>query len=275
MARPRKQVSNGRPRKQNDLASLSTEVLRLRLQALNLPITGGKATLISRLNLATGTKQSRSTSNSQAGRARTKRLAPKSRPVRATLTAAPAESSTKQANLENPGDDSSSVASGCNLDEIIGEFSLDDSPDPVQAGPFTAAQLAAIQDIVRSSFDQALQSFHWSLGLDQQPGTFNTLHHRPGSACPVGLNRPLKQNLQDKILRAPTTAKVPAPTPILSAIPPRTAPSASVSTDHPDATRVPALSPMSAAIADPQTIPLSPVLAVSPRPTAAQMDPVT
>ena len=46
MARPRKQVSNGRPRKQNDLASLSTKVLRLCLQALNLPITGGKATLI-------------------------------------------------------------------------------------------------------------------------------------------------------------------------------------------------------------------------------------
>ena len=46
MARPRKHVSNGRPQKQNDLASLSTEVLRLRLQALNLPITVGKATLI-------------------------------------------------------------------------------------------------------------------------------------------------------------------------------------------------------------------------------------
>ncbi|XP_073258365.1 uncharacterized protein [Porites lutea] len=204
MARPRKQVSNGRPRKQNDLASLSTEVLRLRLQALNLPITGGKATLISRLNLATGTKQPRPTSNSQAGRTRTKRLAPKSRPVRATLTAAPAESSTEQAELENPGDDSSSIASGGDLDEIMEEFSSDDSPDPVQAGPFTAAQLAAIQDTVRSSLDQALQSFPWSLGHDQQPGTFNTLHRRPGSAAPVGLNRPLEQNLQDKILRGRT-----------------------------------------------------------------------
>ena len=57
MARPRKQVSNGRPRKQNDLALLSTEVLCLRLQALHLPIMGDKATLISCLNLATGTKQ--------------------------------------------------------------------------------------------------------------------------------------------------------------------------------------------------------------------------
>ena len=102
--------------------------LHFRLQALNLPIMGGKATLISCLNLATGTKQLCSTSNSQAGRARAKHLAPKSRPVRATLTAAAAESSTEQANLENPGDDSSNVASGGNLDEIMEEFSSDDSP---------------------------------------------------------------------------------------------------------------------------------------------------
>ena len=38
----------------NDLASLSTKVLRLCLQALNLPITGGKATLIPHLNLRLG-----------------------------------------------------------------------------------------------------------------------------------------------------------------------------------------------------------------------------
>ena len=197
MARPRKQVSNGRPRKQNDLASLSTKVLRLCLQALNLPITGGKATLIPRLNLAIGTKQPRSTSNSQAGHIQMKRLAPRSRPVRATLTAAPAESSTKQANLENPGDDSSNVMSGGDIDEIMEEFSSDDSPDPVQVGPFTAAQLPAIQDTIRSLLDQSLQSFPWSLGHDQQPGTFNTLHRRPGSASAVGLDRPLEQNLQD------------------------------------------------------------------------------
>ena len=174
MSLPRKQVSNGRRQKQNDLASLSTKVLYLCLQALNLLITGGKVTLIPRLDLAIGTKQPRSTSNSQAGRAQTKRLAPRSRPVRATLTAASAESSTKQANLENPGDDSSSVTSGGDIDEIMEEFSLDDSPDPVQVGPFTAAQLPAIQDTVRSSLDQSLQSFPWSLRHDQQPGTFNT-----------------------------------------------------------------------------------------------------
>ena len=128
-------------------------------------------------------------------------MAPTIRPVRATLTAAPAESTTEQANMGDPGDDSSSVASLGDLDEIMEEFSSDDLPDLVQAGPFTIAQLAAIQDTVRSSLEQALQSFPWSLGHDQQPGTFNTLHRRPGSAAPVGLNRPLKQNLPHKILR--------------------------------------------------------------------------
>ena len=189
MARPRKQVSNGRPLRQNDLASLSTKVLRL--QALNLPITEGKATLISRLKLATGTKQPRSTSNSQAGCARTKRLAPKSRPVRATLTAAPAESSTKQANLENPGDGSSSVASGCNLDEIMGDFSFDDSPDPVQARTFhrrsTGCHTGHRQVLVRSSvaiislvfrarptawhFQHATSQARISLSCGSQPST--------------------------------------------------------------------------------------------------------
>ena len=70
------------------------------------------------------------------------------------------------------------------------EFSSDDSPDPVQDGPFTVAQLSAIQDTFRSSLDQVLQSFPWSLGHDQQPGAFKTLHQRPGSATPVGRNRP-------------------------------------------------------------------------------------
>ena len=38
--------------RQDNLTSLSTEVLRLRLQALNLPITGSKAELISCLKAA-------------------------------------------------------------------------------------------------------------------------------------------------------------------------------------------------------------------------------
>ena len=59
MARPRgapkPQARNRRPRRpenRENLASLTSEVLRLRLQALNLPITGSKAQLVKRLQNA-------------------------------------------------------------------------------------------------------------------------------------------------------------------------------------------------------------------------------
>ena len=54
MAHPRGSSKAPRPRhrRRENLTSLSTEVLRLRLQALNLPITGSKAELISRLKAA-------------------------------------------------------------------------------------------------------------------------------------------------------------------------------------------------------------------------------
>ena len=202
MARPREHFANDRPRKQqekDDFASLSTEVLRLRLQAPSLPITGGKAALISRLNLAT--KQPRAILTQQAGCARTKRLAQKSQPVRATSNA-PGESRHEQANLGDPVDHSSSLASGGDLDELMEDFSLDESPDPAPTGLFTdPLPLAAIHDTVRSSLDQALQSFPWTLGHDTQPNTFINTNRRLGSAAPVGLNRPLEPHLQDKILR--------------------------------------------------------------------------
>ena len=54
---------------------------------------------------------------------------------------------------------------------------------------------------MRSSLDQALQSFPWTLGFDSQPITFINTHRRPGSAALVGLNRPLELHLQNKILR--------------------------------------------------------------------------
>ena len=54
MARPRgtQKVTSARQRHQENLASLSTEVLRLHLQAANLPITGSKAEMISCLKAA-------------------------------------------------------------------------------------------------------------------------------------------------------------------------------------------------------------------------------
>ena len=85
--------------------------------------------------------------------------------VRATLTAAPAESTTEQANMSDPGDDSSSVASLGDLDEIMEEFSSDDLLDLVQAGPFTIAQLAAIQEYRTPSGPRSSKRCNHSPGL--------------------------------------------------------------------------------------------------------------
>ena len=49
MARPQ---ASKRPATGNQLASLSSEVLRLRLQALNLPVRGSRQQLITRLRSA-------------------------------------------------------------------------------------------------------------------------------------------------------------------------------------------------------------------------------
>ena len=56
MARPqaRKTTTPTRGNRRDDLLSLSTEVLRLRLQALNLPIAGNRATLLASLRRARG-----------------------------------------------------------------------------------------------------------------------------------------------------------------------------------------------------------------------------
>ncbi|KAJ7386071.1 hypothetical protein OS493_012405 [Desmophyllum pertusum] len=54
MARPcgARKAQNVRPRRAENIASLTSEVLRLRLQALTLPVNGNKATLVQRLKAA-------------------------------------------------------------------------------------------------------------------------------------------------------------------------------------------------------------------------------
>ena len=53
MARPRVSSKPGKSHGSENLTSLSEEVLRLRLQALNLPISGSKAVLVRRLKATT------------------------------------------------------------------------------------------------------------------------------------------------------------------------------------------------------------------------------
>ena len=61
MARPRvsKRLAQGPTTRKENLSSLSTEVLRLRLKALNLPIAGSRTQLISALKRAATLASSR------------------------------------------------------------------------------------------------------------------------------------------------------------------------------------------------------------------------
>ena len=64
MARPRRTITRSNrasSRGEQDLSVLSSEVLKLRLQALNLPITGSKGQLLNRLKRALPGKVATST----------------------------------------------------------------------------------------------------------------------------------------------------------------------------------------------------------------------
>ena len=216
MARTRgaPQAKNGRQRRQENLASLSAEVLRLRLQSLNLPITGSKADLVHRLKAAT--QRPRADNPPPAGRV-DKRMARKRavRPVRTrTLTQVVNNDALLADNndaRDNVNDDASSAVSEDDLDEPLDETSVDLnlSAPQAQPAPFMAEQLATIQDTVRLSLDQALQSRPFqSIPASVQPyysltspPTQSNQHQRPGAATPLGLQRPLDKNLEDKILR--------------------------------------------------------------------------
>ncbi|XP_068730839.1 uncharacterized protein [Montipora capricornis] len=153
MARPRGSSKATRPRhrRRENLTSLSPEVLRLRLQALNLPITGSKADLISRLKAAV------------------EKPCPTKQPP--------------------PGQVKKSMS----------------VPPVQQPGAFSEAQMAAIQDTVHLSVEQALNSYSYPpverfLGT-ATPNTATPTPHRQGAGTPLGLHRPLDRNLEDKILR--------------------------------------------------------------------------
>ena len=200
MARPRGNLkaATGRARKQDNLSSLSTEVLRLRLQALNLPITGSKADLVSRLQAV-----------------QHPRAAPRTKPGRVQKRSArqrkdrPAESQPAVAVAVDFDGDASEVSSGssvADLDDLL-DFpqsgSRADQETSPSSQPFTETQMAAIQDTVRSSLEQALQSFPFqpTYLTNATPATSNLPQRRPGAATPLGLTRPLDKSLTDKILR--------------------------------------------------------------------------
>lgn len=211
MARPRGKKPNGRrPRRAENLAQLTSEVLRLRLQALNLPITGSKAHMVKRLKAALQPQPAQVENRTPPGRVH-KRKASKAntRVVRERRDNQPnpnnqpdERESTRASTVVEAGDDSSSVSSvddmedPLDLDDPLAEVTLEES----QPAPFTASQLATIRETVQQSLAEVLHSptqpFH-GLAVSQPIAT----PRRPGAATPLGLQRPVDKSTEDKILR--------------------------------------------------------------------------
>ena len=187
----------------SDISQLSSEVLRLRLQNLNLPITGTRSRLLERLRSASVPPQPRPTSRPARGRVgkkgprrnsqRRRRVERRPRQDEEQAPASPA--------LADHGSDidvDSISEAGSSVGDLLDEQLNEQSPGSV----FSPAQLAAIQETVSTSVQAAMQSFQ----TRDVPSCLLVDHSTPNPrfsnvATPVGLNRPLDKSIENKILR--------------------------------------------------------------------------
>ena len=202
MVRPRGSTKAKNGRRTENLAALSTEVLRLRLQALNLPITGSKKDLIARL---TALKKTPHAGNAPpAGRVDKKRQGSKraSRPCPAAATSTTHdEDSLDVSSVESSSDELDAFDEPADLNVIPGDEATRSGQHP---GPFTAEQLSAIQETVLLSVEQAFQQRAFDSirpNVLSESSITSPQPRRPGTATPIGLQRPLENTLEDKILR--------------------------------------------------------------------------
>ena len=211
MVRPRAALNTNRSSAQReDLAVLSSEVLKLRLQALNLPITGSKGQLLTRLKKALLVN-----TGSERTRGRTTRGKIGKTPQRRTpCTAANRQSAGHTAghsalsvemheHAQEPEDSAlSDNASSSSLEEMFGQDDPEDPEEPVSTAQqsLSPAQRTAIEAIVSASVSNALVAFRTPEGGHVSP-PLGQGSCTPGMASPLGLTRPVDRHLEDKILR--------------------------------------------------------------------------
>ena len=174
---PKPQALNRRPRcteKREHLASLTSEVLRLRLQALNLPITGSKAQLVKCLqNAFQSTQRSLAEASKQTGRVQKDRGKGKTRVVRpAVVQPDPIAEDVAEVT------DDSSVSSEDDFDMPPDLDPVEQSILPVNQTPFTTEQLAAIHETVQQSVAEAMYSHRSQVVAD----TVQPFHSFPSAS---------------------------------------------------------------------------------------------
>ena len=194
-----------------DLSRLNSEVLKLRLGALNLPITGSKGQLVSRLKRALPGNSAKPSSNA-AKRQQKKRTSGRSqgnaRPGRSTRkttvvprTTGETETFPPIASHEQEQEDSalSDRASLSSIEDMIESDLENDTESPLNTS-FSPAQRSTIEEIVSRSVHTALNAFSTPAG-SLNPLASNQTSCTPGMASPLGLSRPVDRSLEDKILR--------------------------------------------------------------------------
>ena len=181
-----------------DLSKFTSEVLRLRLQTLNLPITGSKGQLLA------GSCEHNSVQSSR----------PKRRPGRPpqrirsrandTATQLPSAEAggidARQARRLSIPEDRASLSS---IEDML-QSDAEDKPfksnqSTNQRDTLSPAQRSALEDIVSQSVHSALNAFRPHSPFSPPPA--NQTLAVSGMATPLGLSWPLDRNMEDKIFR--------------------------------------------------------------------------
>ena len=152
MARPRSKSSKAT--RTDALKNLSSEVLRLRLQNLNLPITGSRTRLIERLRLAT-ISVSAATPGCSGGRTHNgwvHKEKPLASNIRIRLRPQP-DDPTAQADTEIRSSDEDQQSG---MDSAVEELFEDFQPQVPKDAVFSPAQMSAIQETMSNSVTPAV-----------------------------------------------------------------------------------------------------------------------
>ena len=207
MARPRahkRATPQGKKARKENLAALSNEVLRLRLQALNLPIAGTRTQLLAALKRVLDVSTNPPAKSSRVAKH------PRSRADKLKQTNVSDDQVSVADDHDDGGEDVSDTASSIDdkplnqppirspsVDDILG--AADDGQS--NSSPFTQAQLRAIQTTVQASISQAMSVSQIGPGTGTRRANLHPVVCPSGTASPLGLQRPLDKSLEDKILR--------------------------------------------------------------------------
>ena len=199
MVRPRSKSSKAT--RIDDFKTLSSEVLRVRLQNLNLPITGSRARMLERLRLATNSApavvQRLPSGRPHNGRVHKNKNKPSSN-VRVRPRPQPIVI-TEQADVDTHSSDEDERS---DVDSAVDELFEDVEAQILQDAVFSPAQMSAIQETMSTSVNEALRVFNNHEAQARFSDDLRTPSPRSlNTATPLGLHRPLEKTLEDKILR--------------------------------------------------------------------------